>query len=197
MKHLVIAEKPSVGRDIARVLHCNKKTNTYIEGTDYIVTWALGHLVTLADPEQYDEQYKTWNMDTLPMLPEHWKLVVIKQTGRQFHAVKELIFRKDVSDIIIATDAGREGELVARWILDKAGNQKPLKRLWISSVTDKAIREGFQNLRPGKFRPQLNETADVGTLIDNAVAFVFFIGQVAVLGGEPNVNGDHIVQHLL
>ena len=150
MKHLVIAEKPSVGRDIARVLHCNKKTNTYIEGNDYIVTWALGHLVTLADPEQYDEQYKTWNMDTLPMLPEHWKLVVIKQTGRQFHAVKELIFRKDVSDIIIATDAGREGELVARWILDKAGNQKPLKRLWISSVTDKAIREGFQNLRPGK-----------------------------------------------
>lgn len=150
MKHLVIAEKPSVGRDIARVLHCNKKTNTYIEGTDYIVTWALGHLVTLADPEQYDEQYKTWNMDTLPMLPEHWKLVVIKQTGRQFHAVKELIFRKDVSDIIIATDAGREGELVARWILNKAGNQKPLKRLWISSVTDKAIREGFQNLRPGK-----------------------------------------------
>lgn len=127
-----------------------KKQNTYIEGTDYIVTWALGHLVTLADPEQYDEQYKTWNMDTLPMLPEHWKLVVIKQTGRQFHAVKELIFRKDVSDIIIATDAGREGELVARWILDKAGNQKPLKRLWISSVTDKAIREGFQNLRPGK-----------------------------------------------
>lgn len=150
MKHLVIAEKPSVGRDIARVLHCNKKTNTYIEGKDYIVTWALGHLVTLADPEQYDEQYKTWNMDTLPMLPEHWKLVVIRQTGRQFHAVKELIFRKDVSDIIIATDAGREGELVARWILDKAGNQKPLKRLWISSVTDKAIREGFQNLRPGK-----------------------------------------------
>ena len=150
MKHLVIAEKPSVGRDIARVLHCKKKTNTYIEGTDYIVTWALGHLVTLADPEQYDEQYKIWNMDTLPMLPEHWKLVVIKQTGRQFHAVKELIFRKDVSDIIIATDAGREGELVARWILDKAGNQKPLKRLWISSVTDKAIREGFQNLRPGK-----------------------------------------------
>lgn len=150
MKHLVIAEKPSVGRDIARVLHCNKKTNIYIEGTDYIVTWALGHLVTLADPEQYGEQYKTWNMDTLPMLPEHWKLVVIKQTGRQFHAVKELIFRKDVSDIIIATDAGREGELVARWILNKAGNQKPLKRLWISSVTDKAIQEGFQNLRPGK-----------------------------------------------
>lgn len=150
MKHLVIAEKPSVARDIARVLHCTKKMNSYIEGTDYIVTWALGHLVTLADPEQYGEQYKTWNMDTLPMLPKDWKLAVIKQTGKQYTAVKELIYRKDVSDIIIATDAGREGELVARWILDKAGNKKPLKRLWISSVTDKAIREGFAHLKPGK-----------------------------------------------
>ncbi len=150
MKHLVIAEKPSVARDIARVLGCTKKTNTYIEGKEYIVTWALGHLVTLADPEQYGEQYKTWNMDTLPMLPEHWKLVVIRQTSRQYNAVKEQIFRKDVSDIVIATDAGREGELVARWILKKAGNKKPVKRLWISSVTDRAIRDGFARLKPGK-----------------------------------------------
>ena len=150
MKHLVIAEKPSVARDIARVLNCNKKTNTYMEGKDYIVTWALGHLVTLADPEEYGKQYQSWNLETLPMLPKEWKLVVIKQTSKQYHAVKEQIYRKDVSDIIIATDAGREGELVARWILDKAGNKKPLKRLWISSVTDKAIREGFANLKPGK-----------------------------------------------
>lgn len=150
MKHLVIAEKPSVARDIARVLRCTKKTNSYIEGNEYIVTWALGHLVTLADPEQYGEQYKTWDMDTLPMLPKEWKLVVIKQTGKQYSAVKELIYRKDVSDIIIATDAGREGELVARWILDKAGSKKPIQRLWISSVTDKAIREGFAHLKPGK-----------------------------------------------
>lgn len=150
MKHLVIAEKPSVARDIARVLGCSKKNNSYIEGKDYVVTWALGHLVTLADPEEYGEQYKTWRMDTLPMLPDRWKLVVIKQTSRQYHTVKEQIFRKDISDIIIATDAGREGELVARWILGKAGNRKPLKRLWISSVTDKAIREGFSHLRPGK-----------------------------------------------
>lgn len=150
MKHLVIAEKPSVARDIARVLGCSKKNNSYIEGNDYVVTWALGHLVTLADPEEYGEQYKTWRMDTLPMLPDRWKLVVIKQTSRQYHAVKEQIFRKDISDIIIATDAGREGELVARWILGKAGNRKPLKRLWISSVTDKAIREGFSHLRPGR-----------------------------------------------
>lgn len=150
MKHLVIAEKPSVARDIARVLGCGKKTNNYMEGKDYIVTWALGHLVTLADPEQYGEQYKSWSLDTLPMLPKHWKLVVIRQTAGQYRAVKEQIFRKDVSDIIIATDAGREGELVARWILDKAENRKPLKRLWISSVTDKAIRDGFAHLRPGK-----------------------------------------------
>lgn len=150
MKHLVIAEKPSVARDIARVLGCTNKTSSYIEGKNYIVTWALGHLVTLADPEEYGEQYKTWSMDTLPMMPKQWKLVVIKQTSRQYRAVKEQIFRKDVSDIIIATDAGREGELVARWILDKCGNQKPLKRLWISSVTDKAIREGFARLKPGK-----------------------------------------------
>lgn len=149
-KHLVIAEKPSVARDIARVLHCNKKTNNYIEGNEYVVTWALGHLVTLADPEEYGKEYQTWSMDTLPMLPEHWRLVIIKQTGKQFHAIKDLIYRKDISDIIIATDAGREGELVARWILEKANNKKPLKRLWISSVTDKAILDGFAHLKPGK-----------------------------------------------
>ncbi len=149
MKHLVIAEKPSVGRDIARVLHCTKKTSTYIEGEQYIVTWALGHLVTLADPEAYGEQYKSWNLDTLPMLPKNWKLVVIRQSAKQYHSVKDLLYRKDVSDIIIATDAGREGELVARWILDKSGCKKPIKRLWISSVTDKAIKEGFAHLKPG------------------------------------------------
>ena len=150
MKSLVLAEKPSVGKDIARVLQCRKPVAGGLEGEHYIVTWAYGHLVTLADPEQYEDRYKTWRMEDLPMLPDQMKLEVIRQTGKQYHAVKEQIFRKDVSDIIIATDAGREGELVARWILDKAGNQKPLKRLWISSVTDKAIREGFAHLRPGK-----------------------------------------------
>ncbi len=150
MKHLVIAEKPSVARDIARVLGCSKKTSSYMEGTEYIVTWALGHLVTLADPEMYDKKYQKWELDSLPLMPEEWKLVVIRQTTGQFKAVRQQIYRKDVSDIIIATDAGREGELVARWILDKAESHKPLKRLWISSVTDKAIREGFSHLRPGK-----------------------------------------------
>lgn len=148
-KSLVIAEKPSVARDIARVLHCNQKGNGTLEGKDYVVTWALGHLVTLADPEEYDKKYVKWEMDTLPMMPEKMKLVVIKQTAKQYHAVKTQLYRKDISDIIIATDAGREGELVARWILDKSECRKPIKRLWISSVTDKAISEGFSNLKNG------------------------------------------------
>lgn len=150
MKSLVLAEKPSVARDIARVLDCHKNMPGAIEGSKYIVTWALGHLVTLADPEEYDKKFKEWNMSYLPMLPERWKLVVIKQTSKQYHNVKTQLFRKDVSDIIIATDAGREGELVARWILDKSGCHKPIKRLWISSVTDKAIREGFLSLKDGR-----------------------------------------------
>ncbi|WP_164219486.1 DNA topoisomerase III [Virgibacillus sp. YIM 98842] len=149
-KTVVLAEKPSVGRDIARVLQCSKKGNGYLEGNKYIVTWALGHLVTLADPEVYDDKYKTWKMDDLPMLPKDLKLVVIKKTGKQFQAVKTQLTRKDVGEVVIATDAGREGELVARWILDKARVKKPVKRLWISSVTDKAIREGFRSLKPGK-----------------------------------------------
>lgn len=150
MKSLVIAEKPSVARDIARVLKCSKNLNGAIEGSQYIVTWGLGHLVTLADPEDYDSKYKEWKMEDLPMMPEQFKLVVIKQTGKQYNAVKAQIHRKDVGNIIIATDAGREGELVARLILKKAGSQKPLSRLWISSVTDKAIREGFAHLKDGK-----------------------------------------------
>lgn len=147
-KSLVLAEKPSVGRDLARVLNCNKKGNGYLEGEKYIVTWALGHLVTLADPEAYDDKYKAWKIEDLPMLPKPLKLVVIKQSGKQYSAVKEQMYRKDVDNIIIATDAGREGELVARWIIDKAKVKKPLKRLWISSQTDKAIKEGFKNLKP-------------------------------------------------
>ena len=150
MKSLVIAEKPSVARDIARVLHCAKKLPGALEGAQYIVTWALGHLVTLADPEEYDKKYAQWSLETLPMLPEKMRLVVIKQTAKQFKDVKIQINRKDVGQIVIATDAGREGELVARWILEKADCHKPIRRLWISSVTDKAIREGFSNLKDGR-----------------------------------------------
>lgn len=149
-KTLVLAEKPSVARDIARVLKCGKKGNGYLEGGKYVVTWALGHLVTLAEPEMYDKKYKTWSLEDIPMLPGHMKLIVIKQTGSQFNAVKQQMTRKDIQEIIIATDAGREGELVARWIIKKANVRKPLKRLWISSVTDKAILTGFNRLKDGR-----------------------------------------------
>lgn len=158
-KSLVLAEKPSVARDIANVLKCTKKGNGYLEGDRYIVTWALGHLVTLADPESYDVKYKTWNLEDLPMLPDRLKLTVIKQSGKQFNAVKSQLTRGDVSEIIIATDAGREGELVARWIIEKAKVHKPIKRLWISSVTDKAIKDGFNNLKPGKAYENLYASA--------------------------------------
>ncbi|WP_444147262.1 DNA topoisomerase III, partial [Blautia stercoris] len=150
MKSLVLAEKPSVARDIARVLGCSKKLNGAIEGNRYVVTWALGHLVTLADPEEYDKKYKEWKLEDLPMMPKKMELVVIKQTAKQYHAVKTQLYRKDVNEIIIATDAGREGELVARWILEKSGCRKPIKRLWISSVTDKAIKAGFSSLKDGR-----------------------------------------------
>ena len=149
-KILVLAEKPSVGRDIARVLGCKNEKNGYIEGSKYIVTWALGHLVTLADPETYDKKYKSWEMNDLPILPKELKTVVIKKTSKQFNTVKAQLNRNDVDEVVIATDAGREGELVARWIIEKAHIKKPIKRLWISSSTDKAIKEGFTKLRDGR-----------------------------------------------
>lgn len=159
MKSLVLAEKPSVARDIARVLKCTKKINGALEGERYIVTWALGHLVTLADPEEYDKKYKEWNLEVLPMMPEKMELVVIRQTAKQYQAVKTQLYRKDVGEIIIATDAGREGELVARWILEKAQCRKPIKRLWISSVTDKAIKDGFAHLKDGRSYNRLYDAA--------------------------------------
>ncbi len=150
MKTLVLAEKPSVGRELARVLDCKRGGGGFLEGEKYIVTWALGHLVTLAEPEKYGDQYKKWSFDTLPMLPEKMQLTVIPQTARQYAVVKDCLKRQDVSDLVIATDAGREGELVARWIIEKAGFGKPIKRLWISSQTDKAIRQGFAALKDGR-----------------------------------------------
>ena len=149
-KILVLAEKPSVGRELARVLGSNQSKDGHIVGSKYIVTWALGHLVTLADPEHYDDKYKKWELETLPMLPLKMDLVVIKETAKQFSIVKTLLKSPEIDELIIATDAGREGELVARWIIQKAAFKKPIKRLWISSQTDKAIKEGFSSLRPGR-----------------------------------------------
>ena len=158
-KTLVLAEKPSVGRDLAKVLKCNQNKGSYIEGNKYIVTWAMGHLVGLLDPEGYDDKYKQWKMETLPMLPKYMKLTVLKKTGKQYNEVKKQLLRKDVSDIVIATDSGREGELVARWILEKSGVKKPLKRLWISSQTNKAILDGFKNLKDAKEYDNLYKAA--------------------------------------
>lgn len=159
MKALVLAEKPSVGREIARVLGCKQKGNGYLEGTKYVITWALGHLVTLAEPEDYDKKYSIWRFEDLPMLPNPMKLKVIGKTSKQFRVVRDLMKRKDLSELIIATDAGREGELVARWIMALGQWKKPFKRLWISSQTDLAIKEGFSKLKLGKEYDSLFDAA--------------------------------------
>jgi len=158
-KTLVLAEKPSVGRDLAKVLNCNQNSNGCLIGQKYIVTWALGHLVTLADPEAYNNKYKSWNLEDLPMLPDKMELAVIKETSKQYGIVRGLMKQQDVDELVIATDAGREGELVARWIIDKAGFRKPIKRLWISSQTDKAIKDGFNQLKPGRDYENLYKAA--------------------------------------
>ena len=165
-KTLVLAEKPSVARELARVLGCKQSGEGFLEGERYIVTWALGHLVELAPPEDYDKAWAKWDLLTLPMLPDKMKTVVIPQSGRQFRAVQTLMRRGDVSDLVIATDAGREGELVARWIMEKAGWKKPAKRLWISSQTDKAIKEGFAHLRPAADYDDLYHSARARSVAD-------------------------------
>ncbi|KTT83973.1 DNA topoisomerase III [Mammaliicoccus sciuri] len=159
MKVLVLAEKPSVGRDIAKALGIHDQKKGYFENKNYIVTWALGHLVTNATPEEYDKKFKEWNLNVLPIIPDYMKHVVIKKTRSQFNTVQHLMKRDDVNSIIIATDAGREGELVARLIIEKAKVKKQIKRLWISSVTEKAIKAGFQNLKPGEAYNNLYQAA--------------------------------------
>ncbi len=155
----MLAEKPSVAKDIAKVLKCDKRDGVF-ENNQFIVTWALGHLVTLADPEQYGDQYKSWKLIDLPIMPKKLELVTIKQTAKQYNMIKSQLNRKDVTGIIIATDSGREGELVARWIIKRANINKPIKRLWISSVTDKAIKDGFSNLKEGRLYENLFKSAE-------------------------------------
>lgn len=159
MKSLILAEKPSVAREIARVLKCSIKNKGFMEGPQFVVTWALGHLVTLAEPDDYDQKYKEWRLEDLPMLPTSMKLKVIRQTSHQFQVVRNLMKRGDLKELVIATDAGREGELVARWIMVLANWKKPFKRLWISSQTDDAIREGFANLKAGNAYNNLYDAA--------------------------------------
>lgn len=159
MKSLVLAEKPSVAKEIARVLGCKEKHKSSFEGPGYVVTWALGHLVELAEPEDYDPKYRTWNLEDLPIVPAKMNLKVIRETSHQYKAIAQLCKRSDIGELIIATDAGREGELVARWIMELANWRKPFKRLWISSQTDKAIREGFDKLKPGREYDRLYASA--------------------------------------
>ncbi|MFC7395184.1 DNA topoisomerase III [Scopulibacillus cellulosilyticus] len=159
MKSLVLAEKPSVARDLARVLGCKQNNKNYIEGPKHIVTWALGHLVELKMPEDYNKEYKTWRLEDLPIIPNHMGLKTIRKTSHQYKAIERLSKRKDLKDLVIATDAGREGELVARWIIERIHWKKPIKRLWISSQTDRAIRDGFKQLKPAKQYDDLYQSA--------------------------------------
>jgi DNA topoisomerase III len=159
VKTLVLAEKPSVAKDLARVLGANQKHKSHMEGPKYVVTWALGHLVELAEPEDYDPKYKTWNLEDLPIVPGHMRLKVIRETSHQFRAIEQLCKRPDLTELVIATDAGREGELVARWIMELVRWKKSFKRLWISSQTDQSIKEGFARLKPGQDYNRLYQSA--------------------------------------
>ena len=159
---VVVAEKPSVARDIARVLGARERAEGHLHGSGYAVTWAIGHLVALAQPEQIDPRWKGWRFETLPMLPERWPLTVIEQTRKQFEVVRRLLTAAETREIVCATDAGREGELIFRYIAELAGpsaTRKPLKRLWISSLTDEAIRAGFARLKDASHFEPLADAA--------------------------------------
>lgn len=159
MKQLILAEKPSVAKDLSKVLGANQKYKNYYEGPNVIVTWALGHLLGLKMPEDVNKEWQTWQMETLPMIPKELGIKPLPKTGHQLKAIKQLAQRKDVSEAVIATDAGREGELVARWILSWVRFDKPVKRLWISSQTSKAIKTGFAQLKPAKNYDTLYQSA--------------------------------------
>jgi DNA topoisomerase-3 len=155
----VLAEKPAVARDIARVLGAGERGEGYLRGNGYVVTWAIGHLVTLAQPHEINPEWRKWRRDHLPMLPREWPLVVSEETRAQFEAVRKVIMAPEVERIVCATDAGREGELIFRYIYDAAGCRKPVQRLWISSLTPDAIRQGFNKLRDGRDLDPLADAA--------------------------------------
>ncbi len=155
----VLAEKPSVARDIARVLGADKRGKGYLQGNGYVVTWAIGHLVSLAEPHQINPQWRQWRLEALPILPEQWPLVVYERSKEQFDVVQQIITSPRVSRIVCATDAGREGELIFRYIYEAAKSDKPFSRLWISSLTPDAIRKGFASLRPGSDYDRLADAA--------------------------------------
>ena len=156
---LVLAEKPSVAMSLSNVIGANQHKDGYMEGKGYPVSWCVGHLVDLSQPEAYDEKYAQWRYDDLPILPEHWQYQVSTSTKKQFGILKKLMQRKNVESLICATDEGREGKLIFRLVYHQCGCKKPVERLWISSMEDSAIREGFQKLRPGTEYDALYEAA--------------------------------------
>src|SRR3954454_16803553 len=160
-KTLVIAEKPSVGRDLTRALPgAFAKHEGYLESDSHVVTWAVGHLVQLAEPDEYDAKYKKWRMADLPIVPSHFALVVRDERSRkQMSVITRLLKRDDVEEVVNACDAGREGELIFAWTYEKAGARKPVQRLWLSSMTLKAIRDAFAVLRPGEEVSLLEQAA--------------------------------------
>ncbi|MEN3954743.1 DNA topoisomerase III [Ligilactobacillus salivarius] len=159
MKKLILAEKPSVARDIGRILNANEKKKNYLEGKNYVITWALGHLLGLKMPEDLNKKWKKWQLETLPMLPKFIGTKPLPKTRSQLKTIESLVKRKDINEIVIATDAGREGELVARWILQYVHANKKVTRLWISSQTDKAVKQGFKELKPAEKYDNLYESA--------------------------------------
>ena len=156
---LVIAEKPSVAQSIAAVLGATQRKDGYLEGNDYLVSWCVGHLVELAQPESYEETWKKWSYDSLPIIPQEWQHEVKSDTKAQYQILKKLMHDDRVDAVVCATDAGREGELIFRLTYDMAGGRKPMKRLWISSMEESAIRDGFNNLRPGSDYDNLYHSA--------------------------------------
>ena len=157
---LVLTEKPSVAQSIAKVIcHNAKRNDGYIEDRNYLVTWCVGHLVELASPQEYDDKYRRWSLDTLPVIPEEWKYLIKPETKKQFNTIKTLMGRKDVESVICATDAGREGELIFRLVYEQAQCRKPMKRLWISSMEESSIKDGFKNLKPGAAFDNLYQSA--------------------------------------
>ncbi|HVR07631.1 MAG TPA: DNA topoisomerase, partial [Thermoanaerobaculia bacterium] len=149
-KVAVVAEKPAVARDIARVLGAERRGDGCLVGNGYVVTWAIGHLVGLAQPHEIRPEWRRWQREALPMLPREWPLVVAEERREQFEAVRRILGDADVERVVCATDAGREGELIFRYIYEAAGCDKPVSRLWISSLTAEAIRRGFDRLREGR-----------------------------------------------
>lgn len=156
---LIITEKPAVACDIGKVLKVNTRKDGYLEGNNYVITWCVGHLIQLAYPGAYDEKYNKWTIEDLPIIPEKFITEVNKSTSKQYYTIKKLMFRDDIDEIICATDSAREGELIFRYVYNEAKCNKPVKRLWISSQTERAIKEGFENLKPSKNYDNLYKSA--------------------------------------